>query len=48
MCIVGKCCALKVTPPALSYWLTMLEADVGGITVEVELPTSIPFHVVAM
>ena len=26
----------------------MLEADVGGITVEVELPTSIPFHVVAM
>lgn len=36
--------ALKVTPLILLCWPAMSEADIGGIAVEVNLPTAIPFH----
>lgn len=40
--------ALKVTPLILLCWPAMSEADIGGIAVEVNLPTAIPFHFVSM
>ena len=40
--------ALKVMPPISLHWLTISEASVGGMAVEVELPTCVPFHFVAV
>jgi len=40
--------APKAMPPFLFCWPTTSEADVGGMAVEVEPSTNIPFHFVAM
>ena len=35
-------------PPILLCWPTTSEVDVGGTAVEVDLPTNIPLHAVAV
>jgi len=40
--------ALKVMPPALLCWPTTSEVDVADMVIEVEAPTDIVLHVVAM